>query len=574
MTTRLLFVHKDINSKYLTRSDDLERRNVHRHVQVVTRDQKKQTRLTGSQITRVPVVLRTKFRCLDSGFADSEPARKAIRGTASVRNGVIASGVPAEEQQVHTRAAAIHPTKTHQHSPTHGISSTDSKLLAPLPIHANSTDPFGASVVQIGASYHTLLQYFIHVSHPRTWYSESKAQGSYTFQRSASEIVASCVENAMSMFTMLASMASQMHYFESHEPIQSPTVIIQKALVATRHHVSTEAIVAQLVFVVDSLANAEFYRFNVSAARLHICAVKAFVDQLGGLEMFPRYLKEWFLSGDEFIAAELGEKPLWPPTKVDPGSWRGPLNSTRTISWYSDLLEDQDCEEMPAALECIIADIEEYRTLSQNLSQSSLSSGEKRIPGLNHWLHLRACSTRHRLLSMQFADPIPEAVRLALLAFCYMTNTMTGRRRTMQVVASRLRILLTTKNLTWRSRDMHLWVLLVGALASENSALQRDWFVHQLISHSNEDSARSHHDLDGAGLIVILESLSYFEPVQLPMIRDLVTDIAKVRHRTAVAFSQQQVLSRQQETGSPFEYHHHDLSLLAQSSQSQLETPA
>ena len=121
------------------------------------------------------------------------------------------------------------------------------------------------------------------------------------------------------MFTMLASMSSQIQYFEGLNLVQNTTAMIQKGLVATKRHIQIGAVDFRLVFGIHCLANAEFYRYNVQASRTHVAAVKAFIDQTGGLEALPRFLKEWFLSGDEFIAAESQEKPFGQPSQIDPG---------------------------------------------------------------------------------------------------------------------------------------------------------------------------------------------------------------------------------------------------------------
>ena len=399
----------------------------------------------------------------------------------------------------------------------------------PPPIRNNSTDPFSASATRIEASYHTLLQYFIQVSHPRTWHAEIKARGIYTFQQSAVDLVANCVQSTMSMFTMLASMASQMQYFEGVAGPLDTTILIHKALTACRQHIARGPIDTRLIFGIHSLANAEFYRFNVEAARTHVCAVKAFVDQAGGLATLPQYLREWFVAGDEFIAAETHQKPLFAASEIDPGPWPGTQSLLVNASGRPMMFRKRGWNEMPTSLKRIIDDIRDCVNLSREQAHAAPGYAQNHPLTFGHWLHLKAYSIRNRLLSLDIKELPYEALRLAVLAWCYMTKTVTGRRRTMQVIASRLRGVLTSAQEGCMGHDSHLWLTAVGALASENSGVTRNWFVLELIKLNEGDVASPGRGLTEKALIRILSGFLYCESAQLSMVRLLATDITNAR---------------------------------------------
>ncbi|KIW66785.1 hypothetical protein PV04_06080 [Phialophora macrospora] len=245
--------------------------------------------------------------------------------------------------------------------------------------------------------------------------------------------------------------------------IEDARVLIHKAIVASRRRLrQIDTIDDNLIYDINALADAEFFSFDTKAARIHLKFVKQLIDQTGGPGRLPQFMREWFLAGDESVAAELFEQPFFHFGEYDPGPL--PDWNKTSVDAQRDPIDSfvQDCDVFSwcPKLQQIVLDLVQWyhemkvqlRSTLSNPSPITGSSSERA-----RWLHLRATAVRGRLLHMETITWKEEITRLALLAWTYMIMTVSGRRRTMKVMASRLKAMVSTGAvLRWKNHALLL----------------------------------------------------------------------------------------------------------------------
>ncbi|KAK5464961.1 hypothetical protein LTS15_001524 [Exophiala xenobiotica] len=385
-------------------------------------------------------------------------------------------------------------------------------------IRRNATDPFNTSCITIDDKVHQLLQYALNVSHPRNWHAEARAyRGQYRFRQFATDRIVNCLINESSMFAMMASSASQMHYFEGLAPPTDTAVLICKAIQSTRQRLQVcNTVDINIIYDIHTLANADFFRFDVQAARMHV----------GGLKSLDPAWREWFILGDEFIAAELLDRPFFHPDDYDPG----PLRDTGLVIGenhrhdHNAFIASIDAFMTSPQLKNIMVDLVAF---NQEM-KLQLSAGHGTEPQVAHervrWRHLRAATLRSRLLHYAAVTWTEEVSRLALLTWMYMVTSVVGRRRTMKVLSARLQVTLTRgSGHAWQRDPFLLWALLVGACASEGNRGRRKWYwnvagaVYSLVSAGDK--------LSGDVVFGSLDQFLYVSEVQRPMMEELLGEV-------------------------------------------------
>jgi hypothetical protein len=376
---------------------------------------------------------------------------------------------------------------------------------------------------------HRHIQYYLNVSHPRIWHKELDVfRGQYQFKQSAFDRIANCLTNEMSMYAMLASSASQMQYIEGIPPIEDARVLIHKAIVAASRRLrQTDAVDDNLIYDINALANAEFFSFDTKAARIHLKFVKQLIDQTGGLGRLPQFMREWFLAGDESVAAELFEQPFFHFSEYDPGpllDWsRTSVDAERHPC--DSFVQDCDVFSSCPKLEQIVLDLLEWSHEMKVQLRSTLSNPGSPITGSSYerarWLHLRAVALRSRLLHLETVTWKEEITRLALLAWAYMIMTVSGRRRTMKVMASRLKAIISTGAvLRWKNHSLLLWILIVAACASEGDSDQQAWFFEKVLVVCWRARLQARILTEDAA-VKALSRFLYVEEIQRPMVHEL-----------------------------------------------------
>lgn len=508
--SRYLFVVKNPDSKSFSKSDVSESKSIHRHVQINSiRVKQASVQSKDEGFQRLP-------------FIQVEPR---IAGRS--------------------RPSSKHPALGLKSS-SRGISSQERRnsrlvcrcILAPrgCPIHAiphvpayeeHVVDPFASTGVTIDRQAHSLLQYFIQVSHPRTWYSEVQKDRSYTFARDAQALVRESFEHEVHLYTLLASMASQMQHFDRlHQDESGTDALATKAIATVRRYLQTNPpIVQRLIFDIHQLAVIEFYRYQLKSARLHLSAAKALLPHIGGIENVDPSLREWIVIGDGFLSAELSAKPLFPASCFDPGDLSFDAQLVVTAGFVpGEFLQDPKYNDL-ISIEMMGILYDMVTVVLVHDQQSNKDASEK-SPAILHWLHLRTTALRHRLLELDIRDDRVNAIRIALITWLFLVMTVTGRQRTCKVLSAKLRSSLHTTGRfsSWGGyEEILFWILLTGASCS--NAGDRYWFLaatKQLQSHAGHirEAVRS-----PLGYTDFCKRFFYVEKVQQPMLQVCINEL-------------------------------------------------
>ncbi|KIW12494.1 hypothetical protein PV08_09771 [Exophiala spinifera] len=568
-----LFIHKDAGSRSLSRSYDEERHNLRRHVRL-------------NRPAPTPAKAKRGFALASGKWARLMPKTPVPAPDVALHPAPPPALAPDEDFQGEEDQIRAKPRTKPKTKPKLGTESEDFKAekdqiqvraksgaelgteCALSMINGNATDPFGTSSVTIDRSVHRLLQYFLNVSHPRNWHAEVRAsKGEYRFRHFARGRIINCLRNESSMYALLASSASQIHYFEGTTPPVDPGTLIGKALHATRERVSQTmtsdnndhnnnhddnhptVVDIDLVFDIHALANADFFRFDLHAARIHIRVVAQLIHQLGGTGALDRAWREWFIAGDEFIAAEVFEKPFFHHSICDPGSLREAgfdsrpgSSAARQHVYEATILDNTDAFVNNPDLRASAIDIIEVAQEMQWQAKIAQTDGSKLPQERVRWRHLRAGALRSRLLHLDSADEEAEVTRLALLTWMYMVTTVVGRRRTMKVIASRLYLTLRARfrssgtcsvtggggNVARNGDSFLLWALLTGACASEGDRGLRKWYWDALSSSYSLASKAEGKELTASVVFKLVGQFLYCPDVQRPTIEDLLRENAVV----------------------------------------------
>lgn len=404
-------------------------------------------------------------------------------------------------------------------------------------------DPFEATCVKVDQAIYSLLQYFLRVVHPNVWHLERavRPDHAYTFRYNAMEIVQGSLHDEYNMYALLAYMSNYMDNIEGVSPPGNPTFYIHKALRASQKYVkSRKPLTARVIFNVFCMGCAEWYRYNREGACVHLSAAKSMIDSMGGLKKFDGPLVELLLTGDAYVAGELQRKPLWEESDFDDVD-NHPMTAyglhelqkllSGTVPIGSGLLKSSRKPIIPAELRWVILDLAVVLSLLRSSQSADKTDESQHSQGL-HWVYTRSLTIRHRLLHIELEDARSDAVRVAMVMWMFMCFTITGRRRTVKVVAPLLRdALLQIPDEEWHDHEeVHLWVLTIGALAATLATEEHTWFVNQIsLSSALREVATEEADRIFAALLAISDRFFYHEPAQKYNLRALADDLAHER---------------------------------------------
>ncbi|OAP57444.1 hypothetical protein AYL99_08182 [Fonsecaea erecta] len=478
--SRYLFVVKDSKSQSFSRSDDQERRLIHRHAQI------------DSMHRRCLPPDQTAHKNEQLAFIQVKPGTRA--GTSKGRAITAIPRVPADEMRI--------------------------------------IDPFASTVVNVDRKAHGLLQYFIHVSHPRTWHSEVQNDRTYTFQNDVLALVKGCLENEVHFYTLLASMASQMEYFDLiNRDDETTSQMATKAIGAIRRYLrSSPPIDQRLIFDIHQMAVTDFYRYELNSALVHLTAAKNLLTNIGGIDRIDPSLREWIVFGDGYLAAELLQKPLFPASCFDPGDLdqrHGDVvggHTDATTPWFQ---EPGYLKILPTQMHQVLVDF--ATTVRAMKQQFEPEASDRHIPSGSkatlHWVLLRTTALRHRLLELEIDDGKVDAIRIVLIIWLFNVMTVTGRRRTCKVLASKLRCRLEgIEPGDWVGyEDAHLWVLLIGVMSCKTS--DRGWFLTAILETARLDGWETHNSFREDEFAGLFGRFSYLDTYHQGLLRAATSDL-------------------------------------------------
>ena len=340
------------------------------------------------------------------------------------------------------------------------------------------------------------------------------------------------------LYALLAYMSNYMDNIEGVPPPGDSNLYIHKALRASQNYVkSGQPITGRMIFNIFSLGCAEWYRYNREAAYVHLSAAKSMIDSIGGLETLDGPLVELLLTGDAYVAGELKKKPLWSDADFDNGD-NHPMTAyglqelqkllSGEVPIGSGLLTSSQRDIISPGLRWVILDLAVVLSVLKT-SQLPGSDDESRPSGGLHWVHIRSIAIRHRLLHMELDDPRSDAVRIAIVLWMFMCFTVTGRKRSIKVIAPFLReALLDLPDEEWEGHDdVQLWILIVGAVSADVGTEEHTWFVARINAWVSANAKTS--DKLFAALVTLSDKFFYHEPAQKYDLRGLADDLEHMR---------------------------------------------
>ena len=289
---RLLFVHKDQKSKCLSSSSGAERKQIHRHVHI-GRSAKQTKKLevlvarSGSESSHTVTGSIALVKDADISTFPTETSQVRSKGKPQRRQRPKAHGLSADKKRVGDRKGQWPPDGVivYRHN--------NVKSLTPITIRGSSPEPFDVLAVPADQGTFSLLQFFEHISHPRTWYPESRmSKGHIEPQDPPSVVIQSCLEDEMSTLTMLATSATQMRHLKGHASTLDDAILISRALTAMRKYVSSCRKPDQRLITGDLYPGLRrVLPPRRSSCRTHMHTVKRLSEQLGGLAALQPHLQ-------------------------------------------------------------------------------------------------------------------------------------------------------------------------------------------------------------------------------------------------------------------------------------------
>lgn len=543
---KFMFINKNAESDSLSHSHKRERIQIHSHVQKGRRYKKSE----GGIIYSSPLpLLQPGCRSGTSNRSDTNSKEGDKSGGQASAQAILSfspdqtdvQSLAKDDLQQLPMDPNIDPLLLWDYF--HGYSSpTCSPPSIPVfPASAEENfDPFDATCVKVDNAIYSLLQYYLNVHHPNIWHLERtvRQDHKYTFRYDAMTMIQGCLHDEYNMYALLAGMASYMSCIDGVVPSGNTNYYIHKALKASQNYVqSQQPITGRVIFNVFQLGCAEWYRYNVDAAYVHLKAAKQMVDSMGGLRTLQGPLAELLLTGDEYVAAEMRKKPLWSDADFDSGDEHPMIVYglqelqkilSGTVTTASGLLTSAHQDIITANLRWVILDLAVALSVLKTLRSSLPPQETKPTEGL-HWIYMRTLAVRNRLLHMDLQDARSDAVRIALLLWIFMCFTVAGRRRSIKVVAPFLKQTLeVVPEEQWEEHEeVRLWVLSIGALSAAVGSEVHEWFKSRIIVLPVAELGDS--DLILGAMTALSDKFFHLESAQKNDLRALANDIQSTR---------------------------------------------
>jgi hypothetical protein len=383
-------------------------------------------------------------------------------------------------------------------------------------------DPFNTASVKFDNTVAGLLHYYVYFYHPTLWPNEMAVlrHGLYTFQGSLNRIVKTAIEDKLTMFCLLSAAASRLQFIDR---LPCPQVTgkeryyLQNALQLLRSRIDTSVPPAseqlrQLLICIVFLTSAEAYRDEISAAKTHLRAAVGLLEQKGGLKYIQdENLRGQLAMGDLFLACVKLEPCLF-NCDYDPGPATAlslqegelsPLWNEVTVNYWLN----RDLYILPLNLSVLIEQVLEAHSIKVRLQTSLMPAS--RVMEITHWISKRNMAIRHRLLALTTNDLTVHALRVSIIMWTLLTMNVTGRTKTVKVMAPTLRsILAGIPPSDWASNeDINLWILVVGFSCAVDGSEDSTWYVKQCCRFSSwQGSTDATQDWDEKSLAERLEN--------------------------------------------------------------------
>lgn len=400
-------------------------------------------------------------------------------------------------------------------------------------------DPFDSMSVKVDEPMANLLHYYVQIYHPTTWPNEMVAlrHGLYVFESAVNSIMKMAVEDELVMYCLLGAAASRIQFIDRlplPEFAGKESYYLHKALASLYSRIDLGTFQAfrdtrRLLICILFLTSAEAYRDEESAAKTHLRAAVNLLEEIGGWKQVEDENLLGQLAMADLYLACVSLEPCLFGCEYDPGAASGlSLN-------YSELrqkrerigtaLIDRDLSMIPLYLRVVIGQLLESYDVKSRLQTTNMPA--RRVMQITHWITKRNMAIRHRLLQFNTVDPKVHALRVSIIMWTLLAMNVTGRTKTVKVMAPTLRRILTDIPATeWKpNSDICSWICLVGfSCAAENSEESR-WYAEQLQSFRRLLSLSNPAKSDEDELTTKLEDFQrgfFYDPqVQEPRTRRL-----------------------------------------------------
>ena len=407
-------------------------------------------------------------------------------------------------------------------------------------------DPFDAAPVRIDHTVFTLLQYYMHTYHPTTWPNEmmAKPRGLYAFRGAVEHIMAVALTDELAMCCLLSASASRFWYIDrlsAPASSEKESSYMDRALQLIRVRIDKEGsgdiyhmdcLLQNIMF----LASAEAYRDNFKPAQTHLEAAARLLDSRGGIMQLENpNLQGQLLMTDLFLAC-INLQPCVFGDEYDPGSadvlalTRWELSPLEYNNMATNLLVKGDAV-VPTELKSSIQQIVESYSIKAGLRTETMSLS--RAMETTHWITKRNMAIRNRLLAFTTTNTAFHALRIALIMWTLLTMNLTGRTKTVKIMARTLRsVMRHTTEADWNGADdIRLWIFLVGYTSAKADSGASNWFFAQSCRFGALDSPLTTILAEGETLSERLEKFQsgflYDARVQRPRIEELVRGVAQ-----------------------------------------------
>ncbi|KIW12708.1 hypothetical protein PV08_09986 [Exophiala spinifera] len=497
------FVNKSRNSSHLSQSASIEQARIQSHVQRGRR----RNRPGNSVSFRASVLDQQVEAVAKCAQGDHTPNPRSAQADTEPLNNPIHVATPKEHhvsllfvdyQPKHSkeeREFEDSRRKSHAAREAHRRRRTQSTITSPTnQASLCKVDPFGTASVKVNNTVAGLLHYYVYFYHPTIWPNEMAIlrHGLYTFPGAVNSIVRMAVEDRLAMCCLLSASASRLQFVDRLPCAQvtgMENYYLHNALRLLRSRIDTSDFQAseqlrKILICIAFLVSAEAYRDGVSAAKTHLEAAVGLLSGKGGLMCVEdENLRGQLAMGDLYIACVNFEPCLF-DCDYDPGPASSlglreeelkPLGDGGTAT---SLLEGNTCF-LPLSLRVLIEQILDSYSVKNRLRPSSMSA--PRALQVTHWVTMRNMAIRHRLLALTTDDPKVNAVRVAIIMWTLLTMNITGRTKTVKIMAPMLRSILgKVPQSGWIGNSLvHLWILVVGFSCTIERGDDSAWFVKQ-----------------------------------------------------------------------------------------------
>ncbi|EXJ69150.1 uncharacterized protein A1O5_08085 [Cladophialophora psammophila CBS 110553] len=361
-------------------------------------------------------------------------------------------------------------------------------------------DPFETASVKIDNAVAGLLHYYVYFYHPTIWPNEMTVlrQGLYTFKSAVNCIMRTVVEDRLTMYCLLSAAASRLQFIDRlpcSQVVGKEGYYMRNALQLLRSRIDvtsfqTSEQLRQLLICIMFLTSAECYRDDVSAAKTHLQAAVDLLERKGGLRAIEdENLRGQLAMADLYLAC-VKLKPCLFECDYDPGPAsvldlkNHELSSVRSEGTAISLL-DRDTAMVPSGLRAVIEQLVQSYSVKSRLHISSMSAS--RAMQVTHWITTRNMAIRNRLLALTTQDARVHALRTAIIMWTLLAMNVTGRAKTVKVMAPMLKAILSQiPNCGWAGgEDIRLWILLVGFSCAAEASDVSEWYAEQCYGFAN-----------------------------------------------------------------------------------------